>query len=381
MTGNHGSDGAILKAARMAAGVSLSGMSARTHYSRSYLSNVENGRKSVTPELIAAYESALGLGDLVKEQGDMRRRALVAMAGMGVASPIAVGEMIRRSLLAGAGMPDEDWDAVVGERTRQLVTDPSAAYGAGLLGDLMVIRQRVADGDRHRELLRAAARLAQCYGLWCGNRGDLGGASRWYRSSISLADVSGDTETRVFVRGRSLSRGLYEGCTVEDTLAGAEEALALSPRPSLGMLEAYLARWFVYAMVRDVRCGREVAGMAREVAERLPAGTAARERVLSANAYAECRYGSLDDAEQACAEAVPALRAWPTWLTETKVYRGRAMVAAGDVRGGVGCALEAVIEDGHGVRVIKLAVRDVLSLVPVETRSDDLEQLRGYARR
>src|SRR5262245_18800266 len=144
MTGDHGSDGAILKAARMAAGVSLSGMSARTHYSRSYLSNVENGRKSATPELIAAYESALGLGDLVKEQGDMRRRALVAMAGMGVASPIAVGEMIRRSLLAGAGMPDEDWDAVVGERTRQLVTDPSAAYGAGLLGDLMVIRQRVA---------------------------------------------------------------------------------------------------------------------------------------------------------------------------------------------------------------------------------------------
>jgi transcriptional regulator with XRE-family HTH domain len=380
MAGNHGTDGAILKAARMAAGVSLSGMSARMHYSRSYLSNVENGRKSATPELIAAYESALGLGDLVGEQGDMRRRALVAMAGMGMASPVAVGEMIRRSLLAGVGVPDEDWDAVVAERTRQLVTDPSAEYGSGLLGDLVVLRQRVSEGGADRDLLRAAARLGQCYGLWCGNRGDLAGALRWYRSSMSLADASGDLETRVFVRGRSLSRGLYEGCSVGATLAGVEEALALSRRPSLGMVEAYLARWFVFAMVRDAERGRRVAGEVRDVAARLPAGTGARERVLFAHAYAECRYGSLDEAERACAEATPALRAWPTWLTETEVHRGRAMVAAGDVRGGVGCALDAVGGGGHDVRVIRLAVRDVLTLVPRATRFDELDQLRRYAR-
>jgi transcriptional regulator with XRE-family HTH domain len=45
----------------MAAGMSLAGMSQVVHYSRSYLSNVENGRKSVTPELVAAYERVLNV--------------------------------------------------------------------------------------------------------------------------------------------------------------------------------------------------------------------------------------------------------------------------------------------------------------------------------
>ena len=55
------SDGARLKAVRMAAGLSLSEMSARTHYSRSYLSNVENERKATTLEIVRSYEKVLGV--------------------------------------------------------------------------------------------------------------------------------------------------------------------------------------------------------------------------------------------------------------------------------------------------------------------------------
>jgi transcriptional regulator with XRE-family HTH domain len=42
-------DGAMLRAAREAAGVSLSALATQAHYSKSYLGNVETGEKPVTP--------------------------------------------------------------------------------------------------------------------------------------------------------------------------------------------------------------------------------------------------------------------------------------------------------------------------------------------
>lgn len=51
--------GSTLRRARVAAGLSLSGMAKRTGYSRSYLGNAETGIRQVTPGLIRAYERVL----------------------------------------------------------------------------------------------------------------------------------------------------------------------------------------------------------------------------------------------------------------------------------------------------------------------------------
>jgi DNA-binding CsgD family transcriptional regulator/transcriptional regulator with XRE-family HTH domain len=51
-----------LRSMRRAAGVSLDVLATRTNFSKSYLSNVESGRRRVTPELARAYDSALGTG-------------------------------------------------------------------------------------------------------------------------------------------------------------------------------------------------------------------------------------------------------------------------------------------------------------------------------
>ncbi|WP_433262730.1 helix-turn-helix domain-containing protein [Actinosynnema sp. CS-041913] len=66
-----------LRAAREAAGLSLAVMAQRTHYSKSLLGMVENGQRTATPELVAAYERVLnaqGLGE------DVNRRELLAAA-------------------------------------------------------------------------------------------------------------------------------------------------------------------------------------------------------------------------------------------------------------------------------------------------------------
>ncbi|WP_225724615.1 MULTISPECIES: helix-turn-helix transcriptional regulator [unclassified Nocardia] len=53
--------GAALRAARMAAGLSLARMAARTSYSKPYLGQLETGSRAVRAEHVAAYEAALGV--------------------------------------------------------------------------------------------------------------------------------------------------------------------------------------------------------------------------------------------------------------------------------------------------------------------------------
>lgn len=71
--------GSTLRRARVAAGLSLSGMAKRTGYSRSYLGNAETGIRQVTPGLIRAYERVLG--------DDLKRRELL----VGAVSSFLVG--------------------------------------------------------------------------------------------------------------------------------------------------------------------------------------------------------------------------------------------------------------------------------------------------
>jgi hypothetical protein len=54
-------NGADLRAARVAAGISLSEMSRRTHFSKAYLGHLETGRRTVGAEHIKAYETALNV--------------------------------------------------------------------------------------------------------------------------------------------------------------------------------------------------------------------------------------------------------------------------------------------------------------------------------
>jgi transcriptional regulator with XRE-family HTH domain len=53
--------GERLRAAREAAGISLSRMAAKTHYSKTYIWQVENGERTVKPEHVTAYSRALNV--------------------------------------------------------------------------------------------------------------------------------------------------------------------------------------------------------------------------------------------------------------------------------------------------------------------------------
>lgn len=87
MVDHSGTMGAKLKALRDEAGVSLAELARRSHFSKSHLSNVEQGRRTATPEVLLAYER-LGLD---------RRAFLTASAALTL------------EMLASIAGGDDDW--------------------------------------------------------------------------------------------------------------------------------------------------------------------------------------------------------------------------------------------------------------------------------
>ncbi|HEU5110592.1 MAG TPA: hypothetical protein VFT95_18790, partial [Micromonosporaceae bacterium] len=344
-----------------------------------------------TPGLIAACDQVFGTAPLLStlleldgEDQAVRRRALLTTLGAatglaGIDGASAVADLLRHGLLEDSGAV-EDWDAVVVDYSRRLVTDPDTAYGTALLSQLMIARQQMVDRGHTPDRLRAAGYLGHLYGLWQGNQGRIPDAHGWYRSSTVLADRSGDTAAQVFVRARTASRAIFEGHTVGEVLDGAAAALAISARPSPGALEAHSARVHVHALTGDLRSGRTSIGDMIEVAEALPdtpAGPIAR--TVSFRHYLESRAGSRRDADRAWAEAEPILRPVPVWWLEARVYQGRALVYDGDVADGIVYALDACRQLPAGIRHIGMAVSDLLSVVPAGYTSDDLDELRTFA--
>ena len=92
--------GEVLRAARLAAGMSLAVMAFHTHYSKSQLSLVETGRRTATGDVVAAYERVLGVG----LGGIVNRREFFAVAGL-IAGNVAVASEVTASLAGNDGGP------------------------------------------------------------------------------------------------------------------------------------------------------------------------------------------------------------------------------------------------------------------------------------
>jgi DNA-binding CsgD family transcriptional regulator/transcriptional regulator with XRE-family HTH domain len=109
----------VLRAARLAAGLSLDVLAARSNFSKSYLSNVEAGRRRVTAEIAAAYDIAVGTGGLLVrmlgaapdrlvgrsvEVARMRRLVVEVTAGQGQVLWLEGEPGIGKSALLSAGL-------------------------------------------------------------------------------------------------------------------------------------------------------------------------------------------------------------------------------------------------------------------------------------
>jgi transcriptional regulator with XRE-family HTH domain len=323
--------GARLREAREAAGLSLADLARRTNYSKSYLGNVETGCRPALPDVVLAYERELG--DLVD------RRGLLTGLAASVVAPAAVSELIHAGFAERLNGPtaEDDWAERVAQYGSDYMTLGAASLQNRLARDLVILQQHL---DRPR-LWGSAARLLTTYGKTAINRKD---AVRWYRLAATAADRSGDTDTRVWVRGRSALALAYEAAEIPTARELAGQALAIDDKPSLGRLNALVAQAHVAGVRGDEKAAKQLLDQARRVFD-----IAGSEDQVSDFAVPEWRFHTfasmllsrLGD-PQAVTEQEAADRTRPATLprfaTHIELHRGLMLARSGDAAGGLAYA-------------------------------------------
>lgn len=312
-------------------------MAARTHFTRGHLSNVETGKRPASREVVLAYARVLG--------DDVDRRGLLAGLAASAVAPMATAELLLRGFSAAIGgqRPSLDqWRARVDGYGHDYMTTGASELQPRLAGDLVVLQQQL-DGP---ERWSVAARLLALYAKTTPGVRD---SERWYNLAVVAADRSQDRAVRAWVRGRAALAMAYEGKGL--ALAGrlADQAAALSDKPSLGGLNAVVAQAHVAACRGD---GPGALGIL-ERAERMFEAVGSDEQV-SDYAVPEWRFHTftsmllsrLGDERQAVMAQESADRTRPKSLqrfaTHIEMHRGLMMAKAGDVGGGVAYARAAM---------------------------------------
>lgn len=175
-----------LRAAREAAGLSLSRMSQLTHYSKPDLSLIENGKRRPLPDVVTAYEQALG----VPLGSDPVRRAHEWLVSD---SPIAVQRRSGRRV--GDSLADAVEARVVGLRHLDDVvgsTDLLPAVRQELSETESLVRNGSYSEVTGRRLLTATAELAQLGGWVASDAGKYAEAQRLYLGGVSAASEAGN---------------------------------------------------------------------------------------------------------------------------------------------------------------------------------------------
>jgi transcriptional regulator with XRE-family HTH domain len=377
--------GELLRQLRTDAGLTQTALARKTNVAKSTLSMIETGDRSAHVDFALACDQALGTSPLlVMVLGStgrttaVDRRAILSAAGMGALGVTPLVHLIRQGFFDDAEI-DMDFDALVERYARQFTVASTARFGEALAAQLVVLRQRVKE-DPSPDALRAAARLAELYGLWCGNRQDNANAGSWYATAIMLAHRSGDTHLEGYIRARTANRSIFEGTPQVVVRDRVDRVLATTKQATAGTVEAHAAKVCLAALTGNIHAGRRSVDAMRRDLEAITSTDVLHhhERAVFHRAYLESRAGTFADAETACNDAFECLAGLPYWYLETEMYLARAMVVDGDVQQGLAYATRALSTGPEAIGVVRVAVSDVLSVVP-PGHETAVETLRPYA--
>ncbi|WP_328402352.1 helix-turn-helix domain-containing protein [Nocardia sp. NBC_00403] len=225
--GGENVTGERLRAAREAAGLSLSAMAARTHYSKALLGMLENGQRQIRPEHVRAYADALGIGSaLFVEPTDGER---------------AAAEWIQRAAASDIGGDTLD-------RLDQAVDDLAAAYPTTPPSELLVrIRQHLGCAGRlmdsrktltqHRRLLVTVGWLSLLASTCHIDLGELQAAAARGHLAWKLAGEAQHSEIAAWCLETRAWQQLTDGAfTAAAELSRAAQAIA--PEDSSAFIQA-----------------------------------------------------------------------------------------------------------------------------------------------
>ncbi|MEU5304904.1 helix-turn-helix domain-containing protein [Streptomyces noursei] len=326
-----------------------------TTLSREYVSGWECSKHEPGAFYLRALSAVLDVPLAVLENELERRTFLTDVAGAAIA-PLAASDLLSVGFAARlrGGPSADDWEAKLATYGTDYMSMGAADIQRRVSGELVVVQQQL-DSPR---LWSVASRLMTLYAkTFPGSDGSK--AVHWYRMAAKAADESEDDSARVWVRGRAAIALGYEGASLPVADVIADQAMAVSERPSLGLLNAIYGKAHAAAIRGDHATARELDGHGRRIFDRAGSYEQTSDYAVPywrLNVFRSLllarlgdEKGAVEAQEQASREIPPTL---PRFATHLEMHKGLMLARSGDRAGGVAyaqAAMDALPPEKHSL--------------------------------
>ncbi|MFD3994263.1 helix-turn-helix domain-containing protein [Streptomyces sp. NPDC058548] len=335
-----------------------------TGLNREYVSRWERSKVVPGPFYLRCLSAVLDVPLAVLE-GEVRRRTFLSDVAATAIAPVVASDLLSAGFAARlhGGPSVDDWEGKLSEYGTEYMSLGAADIQRRVSRELVVVQQQL---DTPR-LWSVASRLMTLYAkTFPGSDGTK--AVSWYRLAAEAADQSGDDDARVWVRGRAAIALGYEGAALGVADLLADQAMAISGKPSLGLLNAIMGKAHAAAIRGDAATARKLMEQGRRVFDKAASYEQTSDYAVPwwrMNVFISLLAARLGDEGTAVAAQDAARRELPAELprfaTHLEMHRGLMLARSGDVSGGVTyarAALDALPPEKHSL-TLRLLMAEV----------------------
>ncbi|WP_439679603.1 helix-turn-helix domain-containing protein [Embleya sp. MST-111070] len=338
--------GVLIRDLRMARGWSQAALRdnlnrvAGTNITREYVSRWESGKRSPGPFWCRHLATVLQVPVAALEGGDVDRRRFLTNGAASAIAPLVASDLLAHGFAAAIGgrRPDVDgWEDRLTTYGRDYMSLGAADIQVRLTSDLAIVQQQL----ERPELWSVAARMMTLFGkTFPGSDGAK--AAEWYRYASEAADRSGDEATRVWVRARAAIALGYEGASLGLADMFADQALAISDRPTLARLNALMGKAHVMALRGDKASALHLLSEGRRVFDVVASDDPESDYAVPwwrFNVLVSLLLARLGEeqsalvAQEAASRSLPATL--PRFVTHLEMHQGLMLARTGDRVGGI----------------------------------------------
>ncbi|MEV6049247.1 helix-turn-helix domain-containing protein [Streptomyces xanthochromogenes] len=353
--------GELIRDLRKARGLSQGGLAKMineqygTTLTREYVSGWECSKHEPGPFYLRALSAVLDVPLAVLENELERRVFLTDVAGAAIA-PVVASDLLSVGFAARlrGGPLGGDWEGKLATYGTDYMSLGAADIQRRVSGELVVVQQQLDQPH----LWSVASRLMTLYAkTFPGSDGSK--AVHWYRMAAKAADESGDDTARVWVRGRAAIALGYEGASLGVADLLADQALAISDRASLGLLNAVMGKAHVAALRGDSATALTLAERGRRIFDNAGSYEQTSDYAVPwwrMNVFLSLLLARLGD-EKGAVEAQEQARkelpsTLPRFATHLELHRGLMLARSGDRAGGTAyaqAAMDALPPEKHSL--------------------------------
>ncbi|MCX4587466.1 helix-turn-helix domain-containing protein [Streptomyces sp. NBC_01481] len=326
-----------------------------TTLTREYVSNWERSKVKPGAYYLRCLSAVLDVPLAVLE-GEVDRRTFLTDAAGAAIAPVVASDLLSEGFAARLnGGPSADaWEAKLATYGTEYMSLGAADIQRRVSGELVVVQQQLDDP----RLWSVASRLMTLYAkTFPGSDGAK--AVHWYRMAAQAADQSGDDDARVWVRGRAAIALGYEGASLGVADMLADQAMAISVKPSLGLLNAVYGKAHAAALRGDQATALELAEQGQRIFDQAGSYEQTSDYAVPwwrVNVFRSLLLARLGD-ERGAVEAQEQARrelpdSLPRFATHLELHRGLMLARAGDRAGGTAyaqAAMDALPPEKHSL--------------------------------